>query len=188
MKCGHDLRSNKGTRFQMRFSTILPLPTGLLCAAMMAWAPLAHGQEAGGTLAKITETLRHKVRLLPPAVAARTDNLNDRFWLYLPKRYERADEKAPMPLIIYLHGSSRRGRDVEEVKANGLAALMDELDDFEFVVASPQALSKYAWQRLLATRRPDPLARSPSGDSITSIPSASISPVSAWVVTEPGPR
>ena len=59
-----------------------------------------------------------------------------------------------MPLIIYLHGSSRRGRDVEEVKANGLAALMDELDDFEFVVASPQALSKYAWQRCW---RPDDL-------------------------------
>ncbi|MFK7850170.1 MAG: hypothetical protein AB8D78_04255 [Akkermansiaceae bacterium] len=84
----------------MRFPTILPLPAGLLCATMMAWAPLAHGQEADGTLAEITETLRHKVRLLPPAVAARTDNLNDRFWLYLPKRHARASDKEPLPLII----------------------------------------------------------------------------------------
>ena len=96
---------------------------------------------------KFTETPRHKVKVLPPAVADRTENLHERFWLYLPERYTRASKEAPMPLIIYLHGSSRRGRDIEQVKANGLAPLMDERDDFEFVVASPQALSKYAWQR-----------------------------------------
>lgn len=96
---------------------------------------------------KPTETSRHTVQTLPPAVAAKTDNLNERFWLYLPKRYEKSSKEKPLPLIIYLHGSSRRGRDIEEVKANGLAPLMDEKEDFEFVVASPQALSKYAWQR-----------------------------------------
>jgi predicted peptidase len=94
-----------------------------------------------------SETKRHTVQTLPPEVASRTDNLNDRFWLYLPKRYEQASKEKPMPLIIYLHGSSRRGRDIEQVKANGLAPLMDERDDFEFVVASPQALAKHAWQR-----------------------------------------
>lgn len=93
-----------------------------------------------------TETDRHTIRTLPPQVADRTDNLNDRFWLYLPKRYKQASKEKPMPLIIYLHGSSRRGRDVAEVKANGLAPLMDKRDDFEFVVVSPQALSKHPWQ------------------------------------------
>ena len=93
-----------------------------------------------------TETDRHTIRTLPPEVADRTDNLNDRFWLYLPKRYKQASKEKPMPLIIYLHGSSRRGRDVAEVKANGLAPLMDKRDDFEFVVVSPQALSKHPWQ------------------------------------------
>ena len=96
---------------------------------------------------KITETKRHTVKRLPPAVSAKADNLNDYFWLYLPKRYEQASGEDPMPLIIYLHGSSRRGRVIEDVKANGLAPLMDNRDDFEFVVASPQALSKYPWQR-----------------------------------------
>lgn len=96
---------------------------------------------------KPTETSRHTVQTLPREVAAKTDNLNEQFWLYLPKRYEKASKEKPLPLIIYLHGSSRRGRNVEEVKANGLAPLMDKKEDFEFVVASPQALAKYAWQR-----------------------------------------
>lgn len=94
-----------------------------------------------------TETGRHTVQKLPGQLAAKTDNLNDRFWLYLPERYERASKEKPMPLIIYLHGSSRRGRDIEEVKANGLAPLMDKKSDFEFVVVSPQALSNHPWQR-----------------------------------------
>jgi len=90
---------------------------------------------------------RHTIQSLPPKVAARTNNLNERFWLYLPKRYKHASNKKPLPLIIYLHGSSRRGRNIEEVKANGLAPLMDQRDDFEFVVASPQALAKHPWQK-----------------------------------------
>ncbi len=94
-----------------------------------------------------SETDRHTIQKLPPEIAAKTKNLNEQFWLYLPKSYERASKTEPMPLIIYLHGSSRRGRDVEQVKANGLAPLMDKRDDFEFVVVSPQALSKHSWQR-----------------------------------------
>lgn len=108
--------------------------------AMTGWAMAEPSTE-------ITGTSRHQVKELPPTVAAQTDNLHERFWLYLPERYARASKEAPMPLIIYLHGSSRRGRDIEKVKDNGLAPLMDERDDFEFVVASPQALSKYPWQR-----------------------------------------
>ncbi|MBR9760407.1 prolyl oligopeptidase family serine peptidase [bacterium] len=95
---------------------------------------------------KATKTDRHTIQTLPPEVADRTDNLNDRFWLYLPERYKQASKEKPMPLIIYLHGSSRRGRDVAEVKVNGLAHFIDKRDDFEFVVVSPQALSKHPWQ------------------------------------------
>lgn len=108
----------------------------------------------GRAQSKPTETARHTVQTMPREVATKTDNLNDRFWLFLPERYESARKERPMPLIIYLHGSSRRGRNIEEVKANGLAPLMDEKDDFEFVVASPQALSKYPWQQCW---RPDDL-------------------------------
>lgn len=57
-------------------------------------------------------------------------------------------------MILYLHGSSRRGRDIEQVKANGLPPVLDSKDNFEFVVASPQALSNYSWQ---VSWRPDDL-------------------------------
>ena len=56
--------------------------------------------------------------------------------------------------MIYLHGSSRRGRDIEQVKANGIPPLLDQDPDFEFVVASPQALSDFPWQ---VSWRPDDL-------------------------------
>ncbi|MBC8148681.1 MAG: hypothetical protein H8E96_03280 [Verrucomicrobiaceae bacterium] len=95
---------------------------------------------------KATETDRHTIQTLPPEVADRTDNLNDRFWLYLPKRYKQASKEKPMPLIIYLHGSSRRGRDVAEVKANGLAPLIYNWDVCEIAWASPHALSKHPSQ------------------------------------------
>ena len=93
----------------------------------------------------VAETSRQTVKGLPAAVAANTDNLNDKFWLYLPERYAESKEK--LPLIIYLHGSSRRGREVEQVKANGLPPVLDDKDDFDFIVASPQALAKYPWQQ-----------------------------------------
>jgi len=92
-----------------------------------------------------TTPARQTVQTLPPKIAAKTDNLHNKFWLYLPKRYETAEK--PLPLIIYLHGSSRRGRNIERVKGNGLPPLLDKKEDFDFVVASPQALSNHPWQR-----------------------------------------
>ena len=92
-----------------------------------------------------TPASRQTVQTLPEKVAEKTDNLNDQFWLYLPKRYHEAED-VKLPLIIYLHGSSRRGRDVEQVKANGIPPLLDGMEDFDFIVASPQALANYRWQ------------------------------------------
>lgn len=99
---------------------------------------------AGPTKAAPDPAVRQTVEQLPAALAAQTENLNDRFWLYLPARYAESRER--LPVIIYLHGSSRRGREIEAVKANGLPPLLDAKDDFEFVVASPQALSNFPWQ------------------------------------------
>ncbi|MEM6916996.1 MAG: hypothetical protein AAF491_10570, partial [Verrucomicrobiota bacterium] len=95
---------------------------------------------------------RQVAKRIPENLATRIENLNDRFWLYLPKQYEESDEL--LPLIIYLHGSSRRGRDLSLVKANGIPPLLDEKDDFDFIVASPQALHNFPWQ---ISWRPDDL-------------------------------
>lgn len=109
-------------------------------------------EEIPGADDRDSARVRQTVETLPGKVAAKTDNLNDKFWLYLPGRYAESEEK--LPLIIYLHGSSRRGTEIESVKANGLPPLLDTKDDFEFVVASPQALAKYPWQKCW---RPDDL-------------------------------
>lgn len=112
----------------------------IVCVSLAAWGNgLATAEEA--------EPGQQAIQSLPAGVAAKTDNLNNQFWLYLPKRYETASREEPLPLIIYLHGSSRRGRALEKVKANGLPPLLDQKEDFEFAVASPQALSNHPWQR-----------------------------------------
>ena len=90
--------------------------------------------------------LRQTVQSLPEHLASKTDNLNNEFWLYLPKRYAQANGDRKLPLIIFLHGSSKRGRDIERVKDNGLPPILDQKDDFDFVVASPQSLANYDWQ------------------------------------------
>lgn len=100
----------------------------------------------------MTSGSHQKIATIPAEVISQTENLNNHFWLYLPDRYAEAGED--LPLIIYLHGSSRRGRDIEAVKANGLPPILDREIDFEFVIASLQALSHFPWQ---ASWRPDDL-------------------------------
>ena len=121
-------------------SRLRPFPTSVLAFA------------TAGVFSLTADEPRQTVQTLPAEVAEDTENLNDRFWLYLPERYETSEEA--LPLILYLHGSSRRGREVERVKANGLPPLLDENPDLEFVVASPQALSNFPWQ---VSWRPDDL-------------------------------
>ena len=87
----------------------------------------------------------HTVKSLPTEIVAKLDNMNDQYWLFLPKHYK--ESKQDLPLIIYLHGSSRRGRAIDKVITNGLPAILSGHNDFKFVVASPQALSKYPWQK-----------------------------------------
>ena len=91
---------------------------------------------------------------LPESVAAGMDNLSNRYWLYLPERYKDSTER--MPLIVYLHGSSKRGTDLERIKENGIPPLLDTRPDWDFVVVSPQAGFKYRWQECW---RPDDLKR-----------------------------
>lgn len=64
--------------------------------------------------------------------------------LYLPKDYSTNTTKK-YPLIIYLHGSSQRGNDLEKLKGYGLPYLVDKGQDFEFIIASPQCPSYKQW-------------------------------------------
>ena len=58
------------------------------------------------------------------------------YLLHLPEGYEQSD--ASFPLILFLHGMGERGNDLDLLRTQGLAKRLDEVDDFPFIVISPQ--------------------------------------------------
>ncbi len=70
----------------------------------------------------------------------RTGSYN--YLLFLPKGYE-AQEKWPM--ILFLHGAGERGSDLEYVKRHGVSRIVEEQEDFPFIVASPQCPRGQYW-------------------------------------------
>jgi predicted peptidase len=65
------------------------------------------------------------------------------YLLYLPGGYSN-DEKR-WPLILYLHGKSMRGNDLEMLKSYGLAASLEKDLVIPFVVVSPQCPDDRYW-------------------------------------------
>jgi predicted peptidase len=68
---------------------------------------------------------------------------NTDYLLYLPEGYSK-DEKR-WPLILYLHGKSLRGNDLEMLKSYGLAASLEKDLAIPFVVVSPQCPDDRYW-------------------------------------------
>jgi predicted peptidase len=58
------------------------------------------------------------------------------YLLYLPQKYHH--NTAKYPLVIYLHGSSQKGRDLNKLKAYGLPSLIEKGNQYEFIIVSPQ--------------------------------------------------
>lgn len=65
------------------------------------------------------------------------------YLLYLPRDY--AAGKADYPLLVYLHGGSQRGNDLDKLKAYGPPRLVDQGRDFPFIIASPQCPEGKYW-------------------------------------------
>jgi predicted peptidase len=61
--------------------------------------------------------------------------------IYLPKDHKEKD----YPLIIYLHGSSHKGDDLEKLKQYGLPYEIEKGHEFDFIVVSPQCPSGKGW-------------------------------------------
>lgn len=79
------------------------------------------------------------------------------YQLFLPRGY-LASGKAAWPLVIFLHGSGERGRDIEKVKANGPPRIVADHPGSPFILASPQLPDDALWDvatldRLLVTLR-----------------------------------
>ncbi|MGA9993917.1 MAG: alpha/beta fold hydrolase [Pyrinomonadaceae bacterium] len=66
------------------------------------------------------------------------------YLLFLPEEYGR-DRHRRWPLIMYLHGGSRRGNDIEKVREYGLPALVEKDRSFPFIVVSPQCPEGEIW-------------------------------------------
>ena len=65
------------------------------------------------------------------------------YLLYVPTKERKPGQK--YPLLIYLHGSSQRGHDLNKLKAYGLPHLIDRGRDFDFIIASPQCPAGKLW-------------------------------------------
>jgi predicted peptidase len=66
------------------------------------------------------------------------------YLLFLPSEYG-TDADKEWPLILFLHGLGERGDDLERVKKHGLPKILDERDDFSFIVVSPQCPADSFW-------------------------------------------
>ena len=71
------------------------------------------------------------------------------YLLFLPAQYE-TNRAARWPLILYLHGGSLRGADVESVRKLGLPHKLENEPNFPFVVVSPQCSPGEIWTDVAA--------------------------------------
>ena len=65
------------------------------------------------------------------------------YLLYLPKSYTKGQKQ--YPLVIYLHGGSQKGNDLNKLKGYGLPYVVDKGHKFKFIIASPQCPANEYW-------------------------------------------
>jgi predicted peptidase len=68
------------------------------------------------------------------------------YLIYLPKDYK---QKRNVPLLMFLHGAGERGDDLNLVKIHGVPKLIEQGQDFPFIVVSPQCPEDSWWTREL---------------------------------------
>src|SRR5438046_1061489 len=66
------------------------------------------------------------------------------YLLFVPASYS-ATPDTRWPLILYLHGGSLRGDDVERLRTLGLPHKVESEPDFPFIVVSPQCPAGEVW-------------------------------------------
>ncbi|WP_426790684.1 prolyl oligopeptidase family serine peptidase [Sphingobacterium sp. WOUb80] len=75
--------------------------------------------------------------------AQEKQKVNYKHLTYLPKNYNT--DTAKYPLVIYLHGGSQKGNDLEKLKIYGLPYLVNKGKDFDFVMVAPQCPEGRYW-------------------------------------------
>src|SRR5690349_21337378 len=72
-------------------------------------------------------------------------NIAVNYLLYLPQDYAK-DTSKQWPLMIFLHGSGEAGTDIQKVKTHGPPKLIEQGEQFPFIVVSPQAPENEGWE------------------------------------------
>jgi predicted peptidase len=75
-----------------------------------------------------------------------TRQVQMKYLLFIPEGY-KVNERKYWPLIMYLHGGSRRGIDIEKLRepGSGITALVEKNKSFPFIVLSPQCPDGEYW-------------------------------------------
>lgn len=68
-----------------------------------------------------------------------------KYLYYLPKDYN-PKSKERWPLMLFLHGSGERGKDVQRVAIHGPMNLVKQGKDFPFIIIAPQCPDKQIWE------------------------------------------
>ena len=71
------------------------------------------------------------------------------YLLHLPAKYNE-DRQKRWPLILYLHGGSARGEDLERLRKIGLPKRLEQDRDFPFIVTSPLLPEGEIWTDVAA--------------------------------------
>ena len=72
------------------------------------------------------------------------------YLLFLPQSYAQSlDQK--WPLIIFLHGASERGNDLNLLRKHGIPKVVESNPDFPFIAVSPQCPKESWWTSELRT-------------------------------------
>ena len=81
------------------------------------------------------------------------------FWLYLPDDYDASTKK---PVILFLHGRSLSGEDLDMVRQYGCINALQRGRDIDAIVIAPQAQT--AWDPSKVTQKNAPPALSKDND------------------------
>ena len=70
-----------------------------------------------------------------------------KYLLYFPDQYKESPDSL-FPLVIYLHGKSHRGNDLNKLKGYGLPYLIEKGHKYDFIIASPQCPATTTWTEI----------------------------------------
>ncbi|MBD3226497.1 MAG: prolyl oligopeptidase family serine peptidase [Caldithrix sp.] len=65
------------------------------------------------------------------------------YLLYLPQAYDNSTKQ--WPLMLFLHGAGERGDDLNKVKIHGPPKLIEQGQQFPFIIVSPQCPPEQWW-------------------------------------------